>query len=217
MAIAKRNIDWVPVREHFLTAPERPTWSELETQFGIPAGRLQQTASDEGWVILRAKKTAALLERSGAHELLLAAAMQQQIITDKFCGVALSTVEGLEKVLAEIDTEKEDGKTLAASTRSGILNTVSFALTNLARALKESGVVGLPRALMNELEAKMPKGEEGKDFLRTALQQINLTVNLAREGRALDAVTVTANPPPYPRGGVHGVRARRTAEEAEVI
>lgn len=207
MAFPKRNQDWVPIRERFINAPERPTWGELETEFGTSSDKIRVAASDEGWAMLRAKRTAALVERSGAHQMLLAAAENQKVITDRFCSISVGTVEALEKVLTEIDGDVlEEGATkprkLAASTRAGILNNVSFALLNLANALKSSGVVGLPRALMNEIEAKTPKGEAGKDFLKTALQQINLTVNLAREGKALDSVEVQTRVP-YPRRGVH--------------
>ncbi len=221
MVVQRRSFKWEPVREHFLTAPERPTWNELETQFGIPADRIRAAAGDEGWVVLRAKKTAALVERSGVHEMLLDAARHQQLITDKFCGVALGTVEQLEKILSDLDgTDGETGKKLAVTTRSNTLNTVSFALLNLANALKNSGVVGLPRALMNQIESKMPAGEEGKEFLKTALQQINLTVNLAREGKPIDSVSVEPIHR-YPRGGIHAAprnekMAERQRTEAEL-
>ena len=77
---------------------------------------------------------------------------------------------------------------LAPSTRSQVLNTAAFALANLAKGLKDAGVVGLPRALMDSLESKAPKGPEGKDWLKHAMQQINVTVQLAREGKPVDTV-----------------------------
>lgn len=189
MAIPKRPNDYTLVREAFISRPGKVSFADLAEEFAIPSHAIAQCAADESWALLRTRRTAALIERSGAHEMLLAAAATQKAITDKFSSISLSTVEALESCLQELNTTDAGGNyKLAASTRTSILNTMSFALGNLARALKESGVVGLPRALMDQIEEKIPKGVEGKEQLSRALQQINLTVNLAREGKPVTHV-----------------------------
>lgn len=181
---------WKPVREVFLSREDRPSFSELAAEFGIEEKRIERAATDQGWVILRAKKSAELLERTDAHEKILMAAALQTAVTDRFSVMAILTLEGLGKSLADLEKDTER----APAGRTNILNTVSFTLANLARGLKDAGIMGIPRALAESLKDGAPKGAEGEEYLKRALHQINLTVNLAREGKPTDTVVLEPIP-----------------------
>lgn len=208
MAIPKRLHDWGPVKTAYLERSPRPTWKSLAEEFGFAEKTLTAVANDEGWALLRARRSEALVERSGAHDMLLAAAGNQKAITDKLTNSALIIVQGLDNALDEMDEK------LAASTRVGLLNTAAFAVSNIARALKEAGVVGLPKALMDELSEKAPKGPEGKEYLRSALHQINITVQAARDGKPIPEVVVEEPKHRYPAGGVFYGKGGADVEEA---
>ena len=189
MAKGQLGVPWGEIRTAFVERSDRPTYTDLSGEFSVPLERISKVANDEGWPMLRARHSAALVERSGAHDMLLQAAAAQRAVTDRLSSLTLQTISQLQSVVDDPHLGE-----LAPSTRSQVLNTAAFALANLAKGLKDAGVVGLPRALMDSLESKAPKGPEGKDWLKHAMQQINVTVQLAREGKPVDTV-----PPQEPK------------------
>lgn len=219
MPLPKRSVDWSPIRKAFIERQDRPTYAELADEFGIPLPRVAEAGLDEGWPMLRARHSASLIERSGAHDMLLQAAAAQRAVTDRLSSLTLQTISQLQSVVDDPHLGE-----LAPSTRSQVLNTAAFALANLAKGLKDAGVVGLPRALMDSLESKAPKGPEGKDWLKHAMQQINVTVQLAREGKPTDTVP-PQEPKPKPTAAdpidipsydtLDGKEAARLIREAE--
>ncbi len=189
-------IDWNPAREAFVSRSIRPTYTELSEEFSISVPQISGCAADQGWVMLRARRIEAELERSDAQDLLLRAARGQKAVVESIANLSLAAVQKLTKLVEELDED------LADATQANTLNTVAFAVANLSKGLKDAGVVGMPKAIMDQLEGKMPAGADGKDFLARTLQQVNITVMAARDGKPIPDVVVDPIREPYPVGGI---------------
>lgn len=178
--MAGRIIDWVPIREDYLSRQVRPTYAELAADHGLPAATVGRIAVDEGWPLLRAQKMEKAMRESDAAVVVLEAAKRQSAVTQTLAGTALVTLQRLHRV---VELLKED---LSPATQANVLNTVSFALSNTAKSLKDAGVVGLPKELWRGADEDGSPGSGGRDSTRQLLQQINVTVQAA----------VTASQPP---------------------
>ncbi len=161
------SVDWVSVREAFINRPERPTLDDLSVEFGVSVGRLNRAMQDEGWSALRAARLDTALRSSDAVKALLDAARTEGTVQRAMSNLALEVIGQLHEVSA---AAKATGK--AENTRANTLNTVTFAMRNLAGALKDVGLVGLPRALKGQ--AGMAD-EQGR-WNPAMLQSLNVTV-----------------------------------------
>lgn len=211
--IPARTHDWPPIRAAFMERTPAPTWKELSAEFAVPLATVQQVASTEGWSIARLSRASAALERANAAEKLAEAAALQHGLASRVSDVALQTLDALGKTLSDLAD-----KDLAPSTRAGVVQQVSFSIGNVANALKSLGVVGLPKALMDTLTDG--KGKADPQTLQAALNQINVTVQLAREQK-LDTVEVTMPPKKAePRVVLNKMireAERRSLEEMELL
>ena len=163
-----QTVNWPQVRDAFISRPERPTFAELATEFGVDEVRLRRASSDEGWAALRAARLDAALRSSDAVKALLDAAATEGTVQRAVSNVALEVLGQLQTVAQEAG--KATGK--AENTRANTLNTVAFALRNLTGALKDAGIVGLPRALKS---APGMADEQGR-WNPAMLQALNVTV-----------------------------------------
>lgn len=187
---AKRQIDWIPIREAFIKRPAKPTYDELSEEFGINYSTIANTCADEGWPVLRAQFLDAQLQSSGAKEIILNALSCAKAIVDSASTFGLVMFQQLTGIIQD---QKLAG--LAPSTRAEVLNTASFAAANTSRAMKELGVVGFAKALNDS-------GREGNhQWNPEMLTQINLTVQnmQSKDGASVSAkaepVSVIANEP----------------------
>lgn len=162
--IPARNFDWVALRQAFITRPERATYADLSAEFQISEERIKRAASDEGWAALRAAHLEEQLRQGDAAVALLRAARMDHAVMGSFTNLALETVRKLQEIVDQIESKK------SVNTRANTLNTVSFAMGNVARALKEVGVVGIPKAL------KESAGMENGRWNPQMLQALNVTV-----------------------------------------
>lgn len=156
------------VREAFINRPERPSLEDLSVEFGVSVGRLNRAMQDEGWSALRAARLDAALRSSDAVKALLDAAANEGTLQRTVTNVALEVLGQLQLVAQEAG--KASGK--AENTRANTLNTVAFALRNLTGALKDAGIVGLPRALKGQTGMA---DEQGR-WNAAMLQSLNVTV-----------------------------------------
>jgi hypothetical protein len=161
------SVNWAAAREAFIARPERPKLADLAAEFGTDPVRLGRVCSDEGWPALRAARLDAALRSSDAVKALLDAARTESTVQRAVSNLALEIVQQLHEVTA--DAGKATGK--AENTRANTLNTVTFALRNLTGALKEVGLVGLPRGLK---QAGMAD-DQGR-WNPAMLQALNVTV-----------------------------------------
>ena len=164
--IPARGFDWVPLRQAFITRPERATYAELSGEFRIPEERLKRAAADEGWAMLRAAHLEAQLKQGDAAVALLRAAKMDSAIMASFTNLALETVRKLQEIVDQVESKK------SVNTRANTLNTVTFAMGNIARALKEVGVVGIPKALKESAGVDSGNGR----WNPAMLQSLNITV-----------------------------------------
>ena len=85
------------------------------------------------------------------------------------------------------------------NTRANTLNTVSFAMGNVARALKEVGVVGIPKALKESAGVDSGNGRWNPQML----QALNVTVQNIVSTQ--DASQTPSKPVSGPLEGAEGV------------
>ena len=98
--------------------------------------------------------------------MLLRAAKMDSAIMASFTNLALETVRKLQEIVDQVESKK------SVNTRANTLNTVSFAMGNIARALKEVGVVGIPKALKESAGVDSGNGR----WNPAMLQSLNITV-----------------------------------------
>lgn len=163
-----KSADWGAIRAAFIDRPERPLYEDLATEFSVSAVRIARASADEGWPALRAARLDAALRSSDAVKALLDAAANEGTLQRTVTNVALEVLGQLQLVAQEAG--KATGK--AENTRANTLNTVAFALRNLTGALKDAGIVGLPRALKS---AAGMSDEQGR-WNPAMLQSLNVTV-----------------------------------------
>lgn len=174
----RKSVDWAALRDAFINRPERPTFIELATEYGIDENRLRKASSDEGWPALRAARLDAALRSSDAVTSLLDAARTEGTVQRAVSNIALELIAQLHEVMQAAAKAPK-----AENTRANTLNTVSFALRNLTGALKEVGIVGLPRALKN---APGMADEQGR-WNPQMLAALNVTVQTIVGGAAATA------------------------------
>lgn len=180
-----KSVDWLAVRKEFIESTERQTYEEVAAKFDISRQRVQAVAQDEGWAMLRAQRLDGLLRNGDAQLALLRAAKTDQLIMGKFSGVAVELLDQIQQVL-QAETKNATAKEKAAGTRMNALNTASFALSNVARALKEVGVVGMPKVLKDA--ADKGNGRWSPDMVAA----LNVTVQNLMSADAKPTVTVEA-------------------------
>lgn len=164
--IPARAFDWVTLRQAFITRPERATYAELSGEFGVPEERIKRAASDEGWAALRAAHLEEQLKQGDAAVAILRAAKMDSAVMGSFTNLALEMVHKLQEIVDQVESKK------SVNTRANTLNTVSFAMGNVARALKEVGVVGIPKALKESAGVDNGNGR----WNPAMLQALNVTV-----------------------------------------
>ncbi len=116
--------------------------------------------------MLRAAHLEAQLRQGDAAVALLRAAKMDSAIMASFTNLALETVRKLQEIVDQVESKK------SVNTRANTLNTVSFAMGNIARALKEVGVVGIPKALKESAGVDSGNGR----WNPAMLQSLNITV-----------------------------------------
>ena len=161
-----RSFDWVSLRKAFIETPERATYSELSKDFNISEERIKRAACDEGWAMLRAAHLEAQLRQGDAAVALLRAAKMDSAIMASFTNLALEIVRKLQEIVDQVESKK------SVNTRANTLNTVTFAMGNIARALKEVGVIGIPKALKESAGVDSGNGR----WNSAMLQSLNITV-----------------------------------------
>jgi hypothetical protein len=161
------SVDWVRVREAFINRPERPSLDELSTEFGVSVGRLNRAMQDEGWSALRAARLDSALRSSDAVKALLDAARTEGTVQRAMSNLALEVIGQLHELSTAAKASRK-----AENTQANTLNTVTFAMRNLAGALKDVGLVGLPRALKGQVGMA---DEQGR-WNPAMLQALNVTV-----------------------------------------
>ena len=160
-----RTFDWVSVRRDFIEADERPTWAELAAKYKCSEDRLRRAAQDEGWATLRVAHLENQLKNGDAAVALLRAAKMDTAVIAAVTNVSLNVISKLEEIIGQLETKK------SVNTRANTLNTVTFALGNVTKALKDVGVVGIPKALK---QAGM-EGSNGQ-WSASMVSALNVTV-----------------------------------------
>ena len=164
--IPARAFDWSAVRQAFITRPERATYAELGSEFHVSEDRIKRAAADEGWAALRAAHLEGQLKQGDAAVAILRAARMDSAVMSTFTSLALETLGRLQEIVDQVESKK------SVNTRANTLNTVSFAMGNIARALKEVGVVGIPKALKESAGVDSGNGRWNPQML----QALNVTV-----------------------------------------
>ena len=160
-----RIVDWPAVRRAFIESPERQTYGDLGAQFNVSEDRIKRAAAEEGWASLRAAYLESQLRHGDAALALLKAAKMDSTVMSTFTDVTLETLRKLQSVVDQVDSKK------SVNTRANTLNTVSFAMNNLANALHRVGVVGIPKAI------KDAAGEANGRWNPQMLAALNVTVS----------------------------------------
>jgi hypothetical protein len=141
---------------------------DLAVEFGVSEARIRRACHDEGWPAMRAARLDDALRSSDAIKALLDAARTEGAVQRAMGNIALEVISQLHEVSAQ--AARAQGK--AENTRANTLNTVTFALRNLAGALKDVGLVGLPRALKSQAGMADEQGRWNPQMLAS----LNVTV-----------------------------------------
>ncbi len=169
----KNVVDWPAMRSAFIESDEKPTYAELSESFRVPLSTVCSTAADEGWVLQRSRYLEKVALACGATEAIIDLAKGNREVASTFINFALVGVKRLTKVVESI----EEGT--KARAESDIIQNCAFAAANFAKSLKELGITVIPKELADGLGS----GSGSRDFLKSALQQINVSVNVA-QGKA---------------------------------
>ena len=168
------------VRRTFIEAEERPTYEKLADEFSVPLNTIKNWAAEEGWQRMRMANLEMLAEKGDALGVLVRAAKIDRSLVDAAANNLLLAHERITQCLSDIDCKR------AVSSRSQTINTLTFALLNLANTAKAAGLVGMPKGL----------GDEGKSgngqWNPQLLNQINVTVNTLKEKAAATQAAATA-------------------------
>jgi hypothetical protein len=164
MAVPQRSVDWQPLRDAFVQRSPRPSYSELSAEFNVPITTISICASEEAWTSLRAQFLETRLREADASAVLLEAIKIDRTLIRTVSDLALVALNRLKHEIERLTDEK------APSTNVEVLNTCSFAAANFTRALKDTGVIGLPKGM--SAEGKELNGRWNPEML----QQINVTV-----------------------------------------
>lgn len=183
------SVDWVALREAFITRAERPLIEDLVREFGASEARIRRAMHDEGWPAMRAARLDEALRSSDAVKALLDAARTEGTVQRAVSNLALEVIGQLHEVSAQAGKGAN-----AANTRANTLNTVTFALRNLAGALKDVGLIGLPRALKSQAGMADEQGRWNAGML----QSLNLTVQNIVSAPAPAAAAAPSGPIPGP-------------------
>ena len=182
--IPARCFNWLPLRQAFITRPERATYAELSSEFRIPEERLKRAAADEGWAMLRAAHLETQLRQGDAAVAILRAAKMDSAIMASFTNLALETVRKLQEIVDQIESKK------SVNTRANTLNTCAFTMSNLANALARVGVVGLPKSLKESAGVDSGNGRWNAGMLAA----LNVTVQTIVGQAAAQPIAATLGP-----------------------
>jgi len=160
------------LRSCFIERETRPTYEELSDEFKVPLPTLKNWAAEEGWQRMRTANLEMMAERGDALGILVRASKIDKALVDATANNLLTAHEKINQCLADIDNSR------APSTRSQTINTLTFALLNLANTAKASGLVGMPKGLAGE-------GQEANGrWDPKLLTQINVTVQNLQDKKA---------------------------------
>lgn len=186
------SVDWAAMRRAFVERPDRPTYEELTREFGCTLDRVRKAASDEGWPTLRAQFLDQQLVQGDAAIALLKAAKVDTLVVNRFSSTALEVLTQLDHVVQTINQKG------AAASRASVLNTVTFALNNLASAMHRVGCVGLPKALKDQ--ADLGNGRWNPQMLSalnvTVQNIVGAAANLPQEPAGAPTAAISATPSP---------------------
>lgn len=112
---------------------------------------------------------------------LLRAAKADSAITHAVTNLALEVIQQLHEVVARAATASK-----SENTTGNTLNTVTFALKNLTGALKEVGVVGVPKALRESAGVENGNGRWNPQMLAS----LNVTVQNMMSDKPQGVVSV---------------------------
>lgn len=165
-----KGYDWEKGRKLFIESAVRPTYEEVAKEVGCAVGSVSRLSAEEGWPALRAQHFEQALAKADASAVILEAIKADRTIVTGITSFAITMVASLSRCVESIKEEN------SASTKAQALNTASFAMKNLAEALKAVGIVGIAKKL----------GEDGSGnggrWDPKILNQINLTVQQAKDG-----------------------------------
>jgi hypothetical protein len=195
------SVDWVALRRAFTERAERPLLGELATEFGVSVDRINRACGDEGWATLRAAHLEKQLRSGDAAVALMRAAQADTAVTHAVSNLALEVIQQLHEVVARAATVSK-----AENTRANTLNTVTFALKNLTGALKEVGIVGVPKSLKESAGVDSGNGR----WNPAMLQSLNVTVqNLMQPGAVAASQVLATEAQPAPTAAIPGLSAGR--------
>jgi hypothetical protein len=195
------SVDWVAARKAFIERAERPTVTELAAEFGCTVERMNRANADEGWATLRAAHLDKQLRSGDAAVALMRAAQADTAVTHAVSNLALEVIQQLHEVVARAATVSK-----AENTRANTLNTVTFALKNLTGALKEVGIVGVPKSLKESAGVDSGNGR----WNPAMLQSLNVTVqNLMQPGAVAASQVLATEAQPAPTAAILGDPAGR--------
>lgn len=160
--------DWAAIRDAYMQRTPVPTYTELSEEYGVSCAVVARVANDQQWAICRKRAQDAALQAVNAGSVIMEAISADKETVEQLRRSAISTLIAVEQAGQHLLTLMSNPVNL----RKGLdmANTASFALSNIANALKTVGVVGIPKALSDA--GKMDNGRWDKGLL----QQINVTV-----------------------------------------
>jgi hypothetical protein len=164
---------------------------------------MNRANADEGWATLRAAHLDKQLRSGDAAVALMRAAQADSAVTHAVSNLALEVIQQLHEVVAKAATVSK-----AENTRANTLNTVTFALRNLTGALKEVGIVGVPKSLKESAGVDSGNGR----WNPAMLQSLNVTVqNLMQPGAVPASQVLAAEAPSAPPVAILGDPAGRVS------
>ena len=183
--IAQRVIDWEPIRKAFVERPKRLTYAELSVEFSIGESSIKTCAADEGWAMMRARRLELEMQRADAAQIIVEAAASDRAAIERFRTLAIRMVND---TLADVESIAGE---FTAAKRLNLRQTASFTILNLAQALKNVGLTGVPKELRDGLGGSGASGEAWKAAVLVQVNQMAGAVGSVSVGPAGKSGEVT--------------------------
>jgi len=176
--------NWSEIRNAYIEREIQPSLESLAAEFGPSMQKISRVSTAESWPLMRAARLEKLVDVAETSIALAHAVAGDRSIQSAAKTAALGILRGLVQLGEELGEEAgSDGaepgkKKVGPRVRAETLNSMSFALANVSKTMRDLGITGVATKLEGIAGGKSGAGKSGAGagWSPSMLSQINLTV-----------------------------------------
>lgn len=174
--------NWSEIRKAYVERELQPSLDELSAEFGPVKSKISAMSVAESWPLARAARLESIVDTAETAVALSHAIRGDQTIQAAAKTAALGILRGLVQLGEELGEEAgSDGaepgkKKVGPRVRAETLNSMSFALANVSKTMRDLGITGVAAKLGDLGAGKSAGAGKGAAWTPSLLSQINLTV-----------------------------------------